>query len=130
ALGVLLPIAALGELRRRRVRLPFAVEVLGFSEEEGVRFTQAYIGSKGFTGRLRAGDLQARDARSVSIGDVLRRHGRGRFALPRAAHAAGDLLGYLETHIEQGPVLEAQKLAVGVVTAIAGQTRGRITFRG
>src|SRR5687767_9281600 len=52
ALGVLLPIAALQELKRRRVRLPFAVEVLGFSEEEGVRFGSAYIGSKGFTGQL------------------------------------------------------------------------------
>src|SRR3954465_124943 len=68
-LGVLLPIAALEELRRRGVKLPFAVEVLGFSEEEGVRFASAYLGSKGFTGRLSASDLKLRDANGASIAD-------------------------------------------------------------
>lgn len=130
ALGVLLPVAALAELRRRGIRLPFAVEVVGFSEEEGVRFASAYLGSKGFTGQLRASDLKLRDARGETVGAALRKFGRGTFALPKAAHARSDLLGYVEVHLEQGPVLEAAKLAVGVVSAIAGQTRGRITFRG
>ena len=57
-LGVLLPIAALKVLRARQVELPFAVEILGFSEEEGVRFSSAYLGSKGYTGSLRASDLR------------------------------------------------------------------------
>jgi allantoate deiminase len=130
ALGVLLPIAALAELRRRNVRLPFAVEVLGFSEEEGVRFASAYLGSKVYTGQLRASDLKVRDARGVTVGHALRQFGRGRFQPPRPAHLPKRLLGYFEVHIEQGPVLEAEKLAVGVVSAIAGQTRGRVTFRG
>lgn len=130
ALGVLLPIVALAELRRRGVRLPFAVEVLGFSEEEGVRFASAYLGSKGFSGQLRASDLKLRDAHGETVGDALRKFRRGTFTLPKAAHARRDLLGYVEVHIEQGPVLEAAKLAVGVVSAIAGQTRGRITFCG
>ena len=133
ALGVLLPIVALGELRRRGVRLPFAVEVLGFSEEEGVRFASAYLGSKGFTGRLRAADLKLRDARGISVGETLARlsgQRSGRIALPGAAHRRKDLLGYVEVHIEQGPVLEARKLAVGVVSGIAGQTRARLAFRG
>ena len=133
ALGVLLPIVALGELRRRGVQLPFAVEVLGFSEEEGVRFASAYLGSKGYSGRLRAADLKLRDARGVSVGEALgQRAGTrtGRFPLPAAAHRPRDLLGYIEVHIEQGPVLEARKLAVGVVSGIAGQTRARLSFRG
>jgi allantoate deiminase len=130
ALGVLLPIVALGELRRRGVALPFAVEVLGFSEEEGVRFASAYLGSKGYTGRLTAADLKPRDAAGVSIGEALARHNGGRFVRPRPAHRARELLGYVEVHIEQGPVLEAENLAVGVVSAIAGQTRGHLTFTG
>ena len=130
ALGVLLPIAALRDLRRRGIALPFAVEVLGFSEEEGVRFASAYLGSKGYTGQLRFRDLALRDADGVSIREALTRHDGGRFALPRPAHRPGELLGYVEVHIEQGPVLEAEGLAVGVVSEIAGQTRGRFTFRG
>ena len=130
ALGVLLPIVALGELRRRSVALPFAVEVLGFSEEEGVRFASAYLGSKGYAGRLGAADLKPRDAAGLSIGEVLAQHNGGHFSPPKAAHHRRELLGYVEVHIEQGPVLEAERLAVGVVSAIAGQTRGRVTFTG
>lgn len=129
-LGVLLPIAALDVLRARGVKLPFAVEVLGFSEEEGVRFASAYLGSQGFTGRLRASDLKLRDADGASIRDALAAFNDGKFSPPRPAHPRGDLLGYVETHIEQGPVLEGEKLAVGVVSAIAGQTRVKITFTG
>lgn len=129
-LGVLLPIAALMELKARGVALPFAVEVLGFSEEEGVRFASAYLGSKGFTGQLRASDLTLSDPQGVSVGDALKAHNGGTFSPPKAAHKKGTLLGYCEVHIEQGPVLEAEKLAVGVVSAIAGQTRGRLTFTG
>jgi allantoate deiminase len=129
-LGVLLPIAALAELRRRRTPLPFAVEVIGFSEEEGVRFASAYLGSKGFTGQLRASDLGVRDAAGISVREVLATHHGRRFSPPRPAHRARELMGYVEVHIEQGPVLEARKLPVGVVSSIAGQTRGRLTFRG
>lgn len=129
-LGVLLPIVALAELRRRGVTLPFAVEVLGFSEEEGVRFSSAYLGSKGFTGQLRAADLALKDAAGVSVRAALEEFGGRPFVLPRAAHRRADLLGYVEVHIEQGPVLEAKNLAVGVVSAIAGQTRGRLVFKG
>jgi len=131
-LGVLLPIVALAELRRRGVALPFAVEVLGFSEEEAVRFSGAYLGSKAYTGRLRAADLDLRDARGNTLRAVIEAHtGTGKkFTPPVRVHAPRDLLGYLEVHIEQGPVLEAEKLPVGVVSAIACQIRGRLTFRG
>lgn len=130
ALGVLLPIVALSELRRRGLTLPFAVEVLGFSEEEGVRFSSAYLGSKGYTGQLRASDLTLTDAEGVSLRAALERHHHSTFALPKSAHHKAELLGYAEVHIEQGPVLEAKDLAVGVVSAIAGQTRGRLTLHG
>ena len=123
ALGVLLPIVALAELRRRNIALPFAVEVLGFSEEEGVRFASAYLGSKAYSGQLRAADLKLVDAEGISIRAALEAHHGAPFTPPKAAHRPGGLLGYVEVHIEQGPVLEAEKLAVGVVTAIAGQTR-------
>ncbi len=130
ALGVLLPLAALEVLHARGVALPFAVEVLGFSEEEGVRFSSAYLGSKGYTGRLGKADLRLRDAEGVSVEEAVRRHNGGRLRLPAAAHTRGELLGYVEVHIEQGPVLEAAGLAAGVVPAISGQTRARFEFGG
>jgi allantoate deiminase len=129
-LGVLLPIMALAELRRRGVRLPFAVEVIGFSEEEGVRFASAYLGSKGFIGRLTARELKLRDANGVSVRGALERHHGRPWTPPRTAHGKSNLLGYFEVHIEQGPVLEAEGLAVGVVSGIAGQTRVRVAFSG
>ncbi|MBC7369691.1 MAG: allantoate amidohydrolase [Undibacterium sp.] len=130
ALGVLLPIVALAELRRRKIALPFAVEVLGFSEEEGVRFASAYLGSKGYTGQLRASDLGFADAQDVTIRSALENNNGAPFAPPKPAHRKRDLLGYVEVHIEQGPVLEAKKLALGVVNAIAGQTRAKLVFKG
>ncbi|HQY04732.1 MAG TPA: allantoate amidohydrolase [Lacunisphaera sp.] len=129
-LGVLLPIVALADLKVRGVKLPFNVEVLGFSEEEGVRFGSAYLGSEGYTGRLRSATLKLRDADGISVGDVLREFNDGKFSLPKPAHSISNLLGYIEVHIEQGPVLDAKKLAVGVVSAIAGQSRFKLTWTG
>jgi allantoate deiminase len=130
ALGVLLPIAAIEVLRDRGTALPFAVEVVGFSEEEGVRFSSAYLGSRGYAGSLRRADLRLRDAGGVSLGQVLSGAGRGRFRIPRPAHSPSELKGYVEVHIEQGPVLESRGLGAGVVSAIAGQTRARVSFGG
>ncbi len=129
-LGVLLPIVALADLKVRGVELPFHVEVLGFSEEEGVRFASAYLGSEGYTGRLKPATLALRDAAGISVGEALEEFNGGKFSLPKPAHQRGDLLGYVEVHIEQGPVLEAKKLAVGVVSAIAGQSRFKLTWTG
>jgi allantoate deiminase len=133
ALGVLLAIAAVEELRRRRVTLPFAVEVVGFSEEEGVRFSSAYLGSKAYTGQLRSADLKLRDGDGISVAEAVAKWNSAGVRppkIPQRPQASGNLLGYLEVHIEQGPVLESKQLAVGVVSAIAGQTRGKLTFRG
>jgi allantoate deiminase len=130
ALGVLLPIAALEVLRGRGLALPFAVEVVGFSEEEGVRFSSGYLGSKGYAGRLARADLSLRDRDGISVGEALAPGAGGRFTPPRAAHGPGELIGYLEVHIEQGPVLEDLGLAAGVVSAISGQTRALVAFGG
>jgi allantoate deiminase len=130
ALGVLLPIVALAEMKRRGLALPFHVEVLGFSEEEGVRFASAYLGSAGYAGRLRETDLRIRDAKGLSLREALEEFSGGKFTLPQAAHGKSSLVGYLEVHIEQGPVLEARRLAVGVVAAIAGQSRFQLTWTG
>ena len=130
ALGVLLPLSALGVLRRRGVRLPFDVEVVGFSEEEGVRFGKAYIGSEGYVGRLGLRTLELADSRGITVGESLRRFNGGVFSRPRAAHRRGALAGYVEVHLEQGPVLEAERLPLGVVSAIAGQSRFRLEWSG
>lgn len=130
ALGVLLPIVALEVLAERGLALPFDVEVVGFSEEEGVRFGGAYLGSKGYVGRLRRVDLAKADREGISVRQAVEARLRGPFESPRPAHRKQDLLGYLEIHIEQGPVLESLDLGLGVVTGIAGQTRVRLRWRG
>jgi allantoate deiminase len=129
-LGVLLPIAAIEVFRARGIELAFSLEVLGFSEEEGVRFSSAYLGSKGYTGTLRASDLRLRDAKGISVEEALTAFNGRKMPLPEPAHRARELLGYVEVHIEQGPVLESKGLAAGVVSAIAGQTRAKVTFKG
>ncbi|HEY1792467.1 MAG TPA: allantoate amidohydrolase [Opitutaceae bacterium] len=126
-LGVLLPLAALQVLKSRGPVLPFCIEVVGFSEEEGVRFSSAYLGSKGYIGRLSKADLGLRDADGVSVAQALKAA-----SLPRSTRGRTrtGFLGYLEVHIEQGPVLESEGLAAGVVSAVAGQTRARVSFTG
>ena len=111
-LGVLLGLAVAERLRGQA--LPFHLEVAGFSDEEGVRYQTTYLGSRAMCGLLAAKDL----ARIEEKG------------LPRARRARGEFLAYLEAHIEQGPVLEHVDAPVGVVTAIAGQTRIRAELVG
>jgi allantoate deiminase len=127
ALGVVLAIAVLEALDGRR--LPFGIEVIGFSEEEGVRFGVPFIGSRALTGRLDEELLGRRDARGISVRKAIEDFGLD----PREiAHAAlkDNTLGYLEFHIEQGPVLETLKRPLGVVEAIAGQSRLEFIFLG
>jgi allantoate deiminase len=127
-LGVLLPAVALYELNAKGVQLPFNVEIVGFSEEEGVRFASAYLGSEGYTGRLKGGTLALKDANGVSVREALRQFSSK--PLPKPRYRRREVLGYVEVHIEQGPVLERENLAVGVVSAIAGQSRFKLTWTG
>ncbi|MEO7318407.1 MAG: allantoate amidohydrolase, partial [Chthoniobacteraceae bacterium] len=113
-LGVLTALAVVERLRAEKVALPFHVEVIGFSDEEGVRYQTTYLGSRALAGTLTKRDLARIDEKGIE----------------RAKRTRGEVLAYAEVHIEQGPVLEAEKLAVAVVTGIAGQTRARVEFIG
>jgi len=125
-LGVLLALACAEECRA----LPFALEVIGFIDEEGVRFQSTYLGSRALTGRLGATDLALCDTEGVSLADAIRTFGGAPENLAAECRTPENILGYIEAHIEQGPVLEAGNQPVGVVSAIAGQTRARVRFEG
>ena len=129
-LGVLLAIALVENLHRQKIKLPFAIEVIGFADEEGVRFQTAYLGSKTLAGSFDLRDLKRKDADGISLADAIKNFGGNPVKLKSAALNPKNLLGYVEAHIEQGPVLENKNLAVGIVSAIAGQTRAKITFTG
>ena len=130
ALGVLVAIAAVGRLGARGERLPFALEVYAFSDEEGTRFGTAYLGSAAVAGRFDEAWLARRDGDGTTMGDALRAYGCDPGALAGARRDADGLIGYVEVHIEQGPVLERAGTPVGVVEAIAGQTRWGVELRG
>jgi allantoate deiminase len=129
-LGVLAAIQAVAELHARRVRLPCAIEVLAFGDEEGVRFPVTLTGSRTVAGVLDAAALDAEDADRVSVREALQRFGCNPFEIPDVPRRKEDVLGYVELHIEQGPVLEAEDLPVGVVTAIAGASRFTVDVAG
>jgi allantoate deiminase len=105
------------------------IEVIAFSEEEGVRFGVPFIGSRAVAGRFDSALLALKDADGVTLADAICAYG---LDPNRIADAAIDteLLGFLEFHIEQGPALEAEGLRVAAVTAIAGQSRHALTFTG
>lgn len=126
-LGVVLGVALLESLEGQR--LPFAIEVVGFSEEEGVRFGAPFIGSRALVGRLDEALLGRKDADGVSVREAIAGFGLDPRRIPAAA-AGSDTLGYLEFHIEQGPVLDQLNRPLGVVEAIAGQNRLEFTFAG
>jgi allantoate deiminase len=130
ALGVLTGIAAVGALHRAGERLPAALEVIAFSDEEGVRFPTTLTGSRAIAGTLDAGALEARDGEGTSLREALAAAGCDGDAFAGCARRPEDTLAYLEVHIEQGPVLEADDLPLGVVTAINGATRWRVAVGG
>lgn len=129
-LGVLVALACVQHLHEAKTRLPFAVEVAGFADEEGVRYQSTYLGSRAMAGTFNLEDLKRVDTNGITMADAIRDFGGNPEGLAGAKLDASRLLGYAEVHIEQGPVLEQKNLAVGVVTAIAGQTRARINFIG
>ena len=122
-LGIILPMLVLGHLRQQSVRLPFHIELIAFSEEEGVRFQSTFLGSKALVGQFDSALLALRDADGVSVLQALQDAGHDPDAIPGLALDPQRLCGFLEVHIEQGPVLLQQDLPLGVVTAIAGSSR-------
>ncbi len=109
--------------------LPLALEVIAFSEEEGVRFGVPFLGSRAVAGRFDPQLLALRDLEGVPVETAIRDFGLDPAQIDQAS-VAHDAVGYLEIHIEQGPVLEAEGLQLGVVTGIVGQTRCELTFSG
>ena len=126
-LGVVLGLAVIEELQGRH--LPFAIEVVGFSEEEGVRFSKPFLGSLALVGKLDAETLSRTDRDGISVIEAIRSFGLDPAQLP-AATIAKDAFAYLEFHIEQGPVLESEGLSLGVVETLVGQTRMQFIFTG
>ena len=124
-LGVLLAIEAADAARE----LPFALEVVAFADEEGGRFPLTYLGSRGWAGDLGPEDANLTNQLGDVLGDAARTLGGDPDAIGTRS-APDDILGYLEVHIEQGPVLQDEDLPVGIVTAIAAQSRGIADFRG
>ena len=131
-LGVVTAIALVDRLREEGVALPFALDVLGFADEEGLRFGTAYLGSRAVAGTFDEALLSVTDEDGVTVRDALRAFGGD----PASVLAGGTsrrgerLLGYVEVHMEQGPVLEGRGAPVGVVSGIAGATRAEVRFRG
>lgn len=131
-LGVLTAIALVQRLRQEGVALPFALDVLGFADEEGLRFGTAYLGSRAVAGTFDAALLDVVDDEGVSVRDALRAFGGDPASVPAggASRRGERLHGYVEVHMEQGPVLERLGAPVGVVSGIAGATRAEVRFTG
>jgi allantoate deiminase len=129
-LGVILGIEAVEILRAANIKLPFSLAVVGFTDEEGVRFQSAYIGSKAFCGLLTTQELVKVDREGRTMLEVIEQWCGHKFSLPGPTFTRDQLAGYLEVHMEQGPVLENEDLALGVVSAVAGQLRCELTWTG
>lgn len=129
-LGVMLGIEVVAHFAARGERLPFALEVIGFGDEEGSRFSASMLTSRAVAGTLDALPLSAVDANGATLHDVLVHNGLDPARYLEAAYKPQQVLAYLEAHIEQGPVLEAANMSVGVVTAIAAQYRFRVSIQG
>ncbi|AHJ98251.1 amidase [Hymenobacter swuensis DY53] len=129
-LGVLLGLDLLENLADQGAELPFHLELIAFSDEEGVRFHTTYLGSKVVTGAFESGLLARKDADGITLAEAIATMGGDAARIPHDALPAADWLGYFEVHIEQGPVLWERNLPVALVTAIAGQQRVELTWRG
>lgn len=129
-LGVLVPLAALQQLHDQGERPAQPVEVVAFADEEGTRFGTTLLGSRAVTGQWDKAWQRIEDAEGVVLGQALRDFGLDPEQMHRAARRGGDFAGYLEFHIEQGPVLEAEDLPLGIVTSINGARRLKLVVTG
>ena len=129
-LGVLLGIELADYAYQSGLDLPFHLDVVGFCDEEGTRFGTTLIGSKALAGQFSSEWLALTDKDGESLESALRNFGLDASKVQSAALNPDQLVGYLEPHIEQGPVLDNQHLSLGIVTAIAGARRAKVTFEG
>jgi len=129
-LGVITAIECVHSLNSRKKRLPFAIEVIGFGDEEGVRFGTTLLGSRAVAGIFDSKALNAVDSSGKSMAQAMQAFGLDPKRITEVARRKDAVVAYAELHIEQGPVLEAEGLPVGVVTAINGFSRLRVTLHG
>ena len=128
--GILLPIALVAYLHARGERLPFDLEVIAFSEEEGVRFKSSFLASSAVAGQFDMSSLERTDPHGISLRSALNDAGFDTAEIAGMARDPSQLLGYIEVHIEQGPVLLQRGLPVRIVTSIAGSCRYQVDLRG
>jgi allantoate deiminase len=129
-LGILMGLDLLEQLVDNKTTIPFNIELIAFSDEEGVRFHTTYLGSKVVVGSFDENLLQRKDEHEKTLQAIIEQIGGDTSKLKDDAIAKKDWLGYFEIHIEQGPVLYEQNVPVAVVTAIAGQERIEVIFKG
>ncbi|GAA4685334.1 allantoate amidohydrolase [Frondihabitans cladoniiphilus] len=129
-LGVMLAIAVVDRLREAEAALPFAIEVLAFGDEEGTRFGTALLGSRAVAGTWDPAWWELHDKNGTTLREAFVEFGLDPEAIGEAAHRSGDVVGYLEAHIEQGPYLEEGDRALAVVSSIAGARRFALTLIG
>jgi len=122
-LGILVPMACVRELHRQQRRLPYGIEVVGFSEEEGQRYKAVFLGSGALTGHFDPQWLAQKDADGISMRQAMEQAGLCPDDIPKLKRDASKYLGFVEVHIEQGPVLNQLDLPLGVVTSINGSVR-------
>ncbi|GBQ22605.1 allantoate amidohydrolase [Gluconacetobacter sacchari DSM 12717] len=129
-LGVLLAIESVAALHAAGQRLPFAIEVVGFGDEEGSRFPQSMLGARIFAGKAYGAVAAMTDQAGITLREAMHQAGLDIDRLPEATRARGDILAYFEAHIEQGPVLDIEGLSVAAVEAIAGIRRFHVRLHG
>jgi N-carbamoyl-L-amino-acid hydrolase len=129
-LGILLPIAVVAHLRGAGVHLPFTLAIVAFSEEEGVRFKSTFLGSRALAGQFDLGMLDSVDADGITLRQAMLAAELDPAAITASAFDTRNLLGYIEVHIEQGPVLLNEAVPLGVVTSIAGSIRCVVSVTG
>lgn len=129
-LGVLAAIAAVSHLHKTGERLSYPIEIIAFGEEEGVRFPTKLLTSRAVAGLVESHEFDVCDAQGMSVRDALRHIGGDADRFRECARQPGSLAAYIELHIEQGPVLEAENRAIGLVTAINGYSRLQLDISG
>ena len=129
-MGVVLPVLTLLKLQQAGVALPFAVEVMAFADEEGVRFPTALMGPRALAGTFDMAALDMRDRDGVSLRRAMEEFGLNPDTLPGLRRDPAQVLGWVEIHLEQGPILEAAGQNIGIVTSICGIERHMVTFTG
>jgi allantoate deiminase len=129
-LGVLLGLAVAEIAAEVKIEMPFALEIIGFSEEEGVRYQSPYFGSRALVGDVPVELLERQDANGIALASALGSFGGNPDRLAQCVYRAEQVVAFIEPHIEQGPTLDDESIPVGVVTGIVGQSRASLHFVG